>query len=173
MLDEPTNHLDLQSRQFLEEILGEFEGTLLFVSHDRYFIDSLATKVWVIEDGVLIPYMGNYSEYHTRKRPIVLEIASPQVNIVDKRVSKTTKSGGSPSRAGGKKSTKIKIRTVEDVERDIEKAEARVSALEEGLSEAARNADATQLTQLSAAYEQARVSVEELLVEWEQLSETM
>ena len=173
VLDEPTNHLDLQSRQFLEEILGEFEGTLLFVSHDRYFIDSLATKVWVIEDGVLIPYMGNYSEYHTRKRPIVLEIASPQVNIVDKRVSKTTKSGGSPSRAGGKKSTKIKIRTVEDVERDIEKAEARVSALEEELSEAARNADATQLTQLSAAYEQARVSVEELLVEWEQLSETM
>ncbi len=173
VLDEPTNHLDLQSRQFLEEILGEFEGTLLFVSHDRYFIDSLATKVWVIEDGVLIPYMGNYSEYRTRKRPIVLEIASPQVNIVDKRVSKTTKSGGSPSRAGGKKSTKIKIRTVEDVERDIEKAEARVSALEEELSEAARNADATQLTQLSAAYEQARINVEELLVEWEQLSETM
>jgi ATP-binding cassette subfamily F protein 3 len=169
VLDEPTNHLDLQSRQFLEEILSEFEGTLLFVSHDRYFIDSLATKVWVIEDGVLIPYMGNYSEYRTRKRPIVLEIPSPQVNIVDKRVSNTTKSGGSPSRAGGKKSTKIKIRTVEDVERDIEKAEARVNALEEELSEAARNADATQLTQLSAAYEQARVRVEELLVEWEQL----
>jgi ATP-binding cassette subfamily F protein 3 len=61
ILDEPTNHLDLQSRQFLEEVLGEFEGTLLFVSHDRYFIDSLATKVWVIEDGVLIPYMGNYT----------------------------------------------------------------------------------------------------------------
>src|SRR6185312_11978440 len=52
VLDEPTNHLDLQSRQFLEDILSEFEGTLLFVSHDRYFIDSLATKVWVIEDGV-------------------------------------------------------------------------------------------------------------------------
>src|SRR5260370_30623935 len=66
VLDEPTNHLDLQSRQFLEEVLGEFEGTLLFVSHDRYFIDSLATKVWVIEDGVLIPYIGNYTAYHTR-----------------------------------------------------------------------------------------------------------
>src|SRR5437763_3222822 len=76
-LDEPTNHLDLQSRQFLEEVLGEFEGTLLFVSHDRYFIDSLATKVWVIEDGVLIPYMGNYTEYRTRKRPIGLDIPAP------------------------------------------------------------------------------------------------
>ncbi len=76
VLDEPTNHLDLQSRQFLEEILSEFEGTLLFVSHDRYFIDSLATKVWVIEDGVLIPYLGNYTEYRTRKRPLVLDIPS-------------------------------------------------------------------------------------------------
>src|SRR6266699_3007195 len=91
VLDEPTNHLDLQSRQFLEEVLGEFEGTLLFVSHDRYFIDSLANKVWVIEDGLLIPYLGNYSEYRTRKRPIVLEVPPAQVKSVDKSVSITTK----------------------------------------------------------------------------------
>src|SRR6266487_3233691 len=173
VLDEPTNHLDLQSRQFLEEILNEFEGTLLFVSHDRYFVDSLATKVWVIEDGVLIPYVGNYTEYRTRKRPIVLEIPSPQMKSVDTRVSKITRSGSSSSRSGGKKSAKIKIRTVEDVERDIEKAEARVSSLEEELAEAARNADAAQLTQLSADYEQARVRVEELLLEWEQLSKAV
>jgi len=173
VLDEPTNHLDLQSRQFLEEILHEFEGTLLFVSHDRYFVDSLATKVWVIEDGVLIPYMGNYSEYRTRKRPIVLEIPSPKMKSVDTRVSKTIRSAGSSSRSGDKKSAKIKIRTVEDVERDIEKAEARVSTLEEELAEAARNADAAQLTQLSADYEQARMSVEELLLEWERLSKAV
>ena len=172
VLDEPTNHLDLQSRQFLEEILSEFEGTLLFVSHDRYFVDSLATKVWVIEDGVLIPYMGNYSEYRTRKRPIVLEIPSPPKISGDMRESKITRSAGSSSRSGVKKSAKIKVRTVEDVERDIEKAEARVSTIEEELAEAARNADAAQLTQLSTDYEQARVSVEELLFEWEQLSRT-
>ncbi len=74
VLDEPTNHLDLQSRQFLEEVLNEFEGTLLFVSHDRYFIDSLATKVWAIEEGVLIPYRGNYTDYRTRKQRIVLDV---------------------------------------------------------------------------------------------------
>src|SRR5437016_3145569 len=126
VLDEPTNHLDLQSRQFLEEILSEFEGTLLFVSHDRYFVDSLATKVWVIEDGVLIPYMGNYSEYRTRKRPIVLEIPSPPKISENKRESKIPRSASSSSRTGGKKRTKLKVRTVEDVEHDIEKAEARV-----------------------------------------------
>src|SRR5258707_3841855 len=80
VLDEPTNHLDLQSRQFLEEVLGEFEGTLLFVSHDRYFIDRLATKGWVIEDRVLIPYLGIYTEYRASKRPIVLDVPpAPQV----------------------------------------------------------------------------------------------
>ena len=170
VLDEPTNHLDLQSRQFLEEILNEFEGTLLFVSHDRYFVDRLATKVWVIEDGVLVPYMGNYSEYRTRKRPIVLEIPSPPKISENKRESKIPRSS---SRTGGKKSAKMKVRTVEDVEHDIEKAEARVSNLEEDLAEAARNADATQLTQLSADYEQARMRVEELLFEWEQLAKTV
>src|SRR6266480_516877 len=169
VLDEPTNHLDLQSRQFLEEILSEFEGTLLFVSHDRYFVDRLATKVWVIEDGVLVPYMGNYSEYRTRKRPIVLEIPSPSKISENKRESKIPRSS---SRTGGKNSAKMKVRTVEDVEHDIEKAEARVSNLEEDLAEAARNADATQLTQLSADYEQARMRVEELLFEWEELAKT-
>jgi ATP-binding cassette subfamily F protein 3 len=170
VLDEPTNHLDLQSRQFLEEILGEFEGTLLFVSHDRYFIDSLATKVWVIEDGVLIPYMGNYSEYRTRKRPIVLEVPSSPKTVGNTRESKMTRSAGSSSRSGSRKSARVKARTVEDVERDIENVEARISTLEEELAEAARNADAAQLTQLTADYEKARVKVEELLLEWEQLS---
>jgi len=173
VLDEPTNHLDLQSRQFLEEVLGEFEGTLLFVSHDRYFIDSLATKVWVIENGVLIPYVGNYSEYRTHKRPIVLDIPSPQVKDTDtsSTVKVKPKPAASPSRSGGKKSAKIKIRTVEDVERDIEKAEAHVKTLEEELAEAALNADARQLTQLSADHEQAMARVEKLLVEWEQLAD--
>ncbi len=173
VLDEPTNHLDLQSRQFLEEVLGEFEGTLLFVSHDRYFIDSLATKVWVIEDGLLIPYIGNYSEYRTRKRPIVLEGPSPLEKSVDKSMSVTTRPTASSSRTRGKRNEKVKIRTVEDVERDIEKAEAYVHELEEELAVAAFHADAVQLTQLSADYDLAKARVEELLVEWERLSHAL
>jgi ATP-binding cassette subfamily F protein 3 len=173
VLDEPTNHLDLQSRQFLEEVLGEFEGTLLFVSHDRYFIDSLATKVWVIEDEVLTPYMGNYSEYRTRKRPIVLEVPSVQSKSADKSISIKTRSTTSSSRSSSKRNAKVKIRTVEDVERDIEKAEAYVRELEEELAVAAFNADAAQLTQLSADYEMAKAKVDELLVEWERLSDAL
>src|SRR6266849_747902 len=126
VLDEPTNHLDLQSRQFLEEVLGEFEGTLLFVSHDRYFIDSLASKVWVIEDGVLIPYMGNYTEYRTRKQPIVLEVPiSARAKSGNAGTTTTTKAAVPASRVKGKKSSKVKTRTLEDVESEIEKAEER------------------------------------------------
>jgi ATP-binding cassette subfamily F protein 3 len=165
VLDEPTNHLDLQSRQFLEEVLGEFEGTLLFVSHDRYFIDKLATKVWVIEDGILIPYLGNYTDYRTRKYPIVLDVPTPPTTKQAPVPPKST-----PPKSANKKAAKVKVRTVEDVERDIEKAEAQVKAVEEALSQAALNADAAQLTVLSTDYERAKAHVDELLEEWEQLA---
>lgn len=173
VLDEPTNHLDLQSRQFLEEILDEFEGTLLFVSHDRYFIDSLATKVWVIEDGVLIPYLGNYTEYRTHRRPLVLDIPlAPQSNgKTAMPATKLAAPSAPPVKPTGKKSPKVKARTVEDVERDIEKAEAHVKAVEDELTDAALHGDAAQLTKLAADYEQAKANVEKLLAEWEQLAD--
>ncbi len=167
ILDEPTNHLDLQSRQFLEEVLSEFDGTLLFVSHDRYFIDSLATKVWAIEDGVLIPYMGNYTDYRTKKQPILLDVPAP----VAKKTVVAEKSATPVAKPGSKKQPKVKTRTVEDVEQDIEKAEGQVKSVEAALSEAALNADAEQLTQLSADYERAKERVDELLIEWERLAD--
>jgi len=173
VLDEPTNHLDLQSRQFLEEVLGEFEGTMLFVSHDRYFIDSLATKIWVIEDGVLIPYWGNYTDYRTRKRPIVLDVpAAPNDNRKGLPAAPTaSKRHAAPARSGSKRVERLKVRTVEDVEREIEKVEARVKMVEETLNEAALNGDAARLTQLSAEYEQLRAQSDILLAEWERLAE--
>src|SRR5579871_555947 len=104
VLDEPTNHLDLQSRQFLEEVLGEFEGTLLFVSHDRYFIDRLATKVWAVENGELLPFLGNYTDYRTRRQQIVLNAPASS------KATKTapTKPAAAPTKSGGKKSGKVK-----------------------------------------------------------------
>ena len=176
VLDEPTNHLDLQSRQFLEEVLGEFEGTLLFVSHDRYFIDSLATKLWVIEDGVLIPYMGNYTDYRTRKRPIVLDVPARTSDNGKPTPSPATKrTASSPgARVSSKKSEKPRVpkaRTIEEVEHEVEKAETRMKVVEEALAEAALKADAAKLTQLSAEYDQVRLQSEELLAEWERLAE--
>ncbi|HTK11044.1 MAG TPA: ABC-F family ATP-binding cassette domain-containing protein [Ktedonobacteraceae bacterium] len=168
ILDEPTNHLDLQSRQFLEEVLSDFEGSLLFVSHDRYFIDSLATKVWAIEDGVLIPYMGNYTDYRTQKRPLVLDIPAP---LKQKAVEEKKTAAPATVKNTTKKGRKVKERTVEDVEREIEKVEGQLKGLEDALGQAALQADAAQLTQLTADYEQTKTQIETLLEEWERLAD--
>ena len=63
LLDEPTNHLDLPSREWIEDAVGEYGETLIFISHDRYFINRFATRIWDIEDGVLTDFKGSYSEY--------------------------------------------------------------------------------------------------------------
>ncbi len=167
ILDEPTNHLDLQSRQFLEEVLSEFEGTLLFVSHDRYFIDSLATRVWAIEDDVLHSYLGNYTEYRIRKQQIATKAADTKAAS---NVQASVKASSS-SRSTGKKGGKARVRTLEDVERDVEKAEVQLKGIEEALAQAALQADAAQLTQLSTEHEQAKAHIDELLIEWEQLAD--
>ena len=63
VLDEPTNHLDIASQEILEEVLSDFRGTILLVSHDRQFVDSLATQVWLIQGRRLVTFAGNYGEY--------------------------------------------------------------------------------------------------------------
>jgi ATP-binding cassette subfamily F protein 3 len=63
ILDEPTNHLDINAREALEDVLRDYPGTLLFVSHDRYFIDAIATNTWVVNKGRLEAFSGNYSDY--------------------------------------------------------------------------------------------------------------
>ena len=63
VLDEPTTHLDIASQEMLQEVLSEFDGTILFVSHDRYLIEALATQVWAIEGKLLYVHQGRYSEY--------------------------------------------------------------------------------------------------------------
>jgi hypothetical protein len=112
--------------------------------------------------------MGNYTEYRTRKRPIVLDIPAPLKSNA-KSAPIESKPAPAVAKPAQKKSAKVKVRTIEDVERDIEKAEERVKALEGELSEAALRGDAAQLMQLSAGYEQAKARVDELLIEWEQL----
>ena len=68
ILDEPTNHLDISSREWIENAVAEFPGTLLFVSHDRYFIERFADHIWELEDGKILPFEGSYSEYRAMKQ---------------------------------------------------------------------------------------------------------
>ena len=88
LLDEPTNHLDIDSREALEEALEEFPGTLLAVSHDRYFINRLAHKVWVLDQGEITSYLGNYNDYLERNHKQLIKIAAKTdspVSLANKR----------------------------------------------------------------------------------------
>ncbi len=166
VLDEPTNHLDLQSRQFLEEILNEFEGTLLFVSHDRYFIDKLATKVWAVEDRILTPYVGNYTEYRTRRQPILTNEQAGSTSS-KKSVAQVVK----PEKKTSVKRSKVKQRSLEDVEKEIEQAEQQAKRVETELSEAGLKANVSELTRLSEEYEKARERINSLMEEWESMAD--
>ena len=77
VLDEPTNHLDLNSREVLEENLMNYSGTLLFVSHDRYFLEKMTNKIWNLENKQMEVFSGNYDEYIDRKKNAVIEETSP------------------------------------------------------------------------------------------------
>lgn len=134
ILDEPTNHLDIDSREVLEETLCNFEGTLLFVSHDRYFIDKVADKILAIEDNILTEYAGDYSYYleecqKKTDRSVEHKKAQPQVNTIknERLLEKTT---------NPKSDTHIKLATKrkEELEILIEELEIKRSELEKQIN---------------------------------------
>jgi len=105
LLDEPTNHLDIASRDALEGVLRDYDGTMLFVSHDRYFIDALATAVWVVDDGVVRVYEGSYADYlEARARGVLPRSAPDDAPVVSAREGQgqgRTPESGRARRRGG------------------------------------------------------------------------
>jgi len=116
LLDEPTNHLDIDSREALEEALEDYPGTVLAISHDRYFINRLAKRVWELKEGALITYLGNYDEY-----------------LASRQKQQSTKSD--PTRVSKKDPAKSKRKPVreETGDRIAEKLEQEIRAIEEEL----------------------------------------
>ena len=158
ILDEPTNHLDIQSREWIEEAVEEYEGNLLFVSHDRYFIDRFATRVWVLEDGQVTDFRGSYGEYRAaRERKQAQAVPAPAAAPAEKKEK--------PRRPGG---TKNLEKEVAAAERAVAKAEEQMYELGLQIEEAA--ADYLKLQEL---YEQREALEEEILKlygTWERLS---
>lgn len=176
VLDEPTNHLDLPAREALEGILREYDGTLLFVSHDRYFVDALAENIWALEDGEVVVYEGNYSRYRAHRAQI--EAAAQQALAREAGQSAETERAeqaatrGAPARGGkrGKRGAEPAERSVEQVEREITEREARLSALEAELASASAAADVQRVTELGDEYEREQALVASLYLEWQQLA---
>ena len=120
LLDEPTNHLDLESQEILQDVLADFDGTLLLVTHDRYLVDALATHVWAIEDNQIAVYDGNYSEFIAQR-----EDARVRNDAQAKAAAQTTK-GKSKAKPVLDKGEKQRQKRITELEAAIAEHETRL-----------------------------------------------
>ena len=165
ILDEPTNHLDIQSREWIEEAVEEYEGNLLFVSHDRYFIDRFASRIWMLEDGHITDFRGNYQEYQAARARGAAGKSASDVQVSVEKAPEPREKKEKPKRPGG---TKNLEKEVTAAERAVAKAEEQMYDLEQQIQEA--SADYLKLQEL---YEQREALEEEILKlygTWETLS---
>ena len=156
ILDEPTNHLDIASREWVEAAIEEFEGVLLFVSHDRYFIEKFAERIWLLEDGGIRDFPCGYQKYRS-----ILEheaAAKPVVAAAPKPKKEKPK--------GGTKDTDKLIRRLE---REIEKQEKVIAEYDVKIE--AASADYQELTQLLGEKEEAEMVLMDLMEQWEAAQE--
>ena len=159
ILDEPTNHLDIASREWIEDALSDYEQTLLFVSHDRYFIEKFATRIWELKDGNIIDFRGSYSEYCTwRDRQTVFEQASKQ--------REKEKEKEKPVKAPKPKNTG---KAMAKLEKDIAKLEAQIAGLDALAEEHAT--DYQKLMEISEEKETLEMELLELYERWEALDQ--
>ena len=158
ILDEPTNHLDIASREWMEDALSDYEQTLLFVSHDRYFIEKFATRIWALADGRITDFRGGYSEFcQWRDRQEVFR--------QNERAAQKKKE---PKAEPKKKPVQGNDKAIAKAEREIAKLEAKIAALD---AEAEANgSDYQKLMELSAEREGLENELLELYDQWEELN---
>ncbi len=155
ILDEPTNHLDIASREWMEDALSDYEQTLLFVSHDRYFIEKFATRIWALQDGEITDYRGSYKEYCAwKERQTVFQQAEKTVH---------------------QKEEKKKPR-VPNQEKQLAKTEREIARLEDKIAALDREAeihaaDYQKLMEIGAARDELDTELMALYEKWEELHE--
>ena len=183
LLDEPTNHLDMRAKDVLLEALDSYSGTVVFVSHDRYFIDRLATRVLEIENGAITAYEGNYEDYLRRKE--ALAAGTPNAGIKQPSAEVDTPGGATILIEGGYEETNsaaassasrarrlnpIKQKQMEDrcafLEEEIPRVEASIAHTEQQLGVYVSAAETQRLTELA---EDLRAQLAALNAEWEDL----
>ena len=156
ILDEPTNHLDIAAREWVEAAIEEFEGVLLFVSHDRYFIEKFAERIWLLEDGEIRDFRCGYAKY----RSILEHEAMNRSNVV---------SAPKPKKEKPKGGTKDQEKLVRRLEREIEKQEKLIAEYDGKIEAAA--ADYQELTRLLGEKEEAELVLMDLMEQWEAAQE--
>ena len=161
ILDEPTNHLDIASREWIEEAVEAYDGTLLFVSHDRYFINRFATRIWELAGETITDYPMGFAQYRQVKAQEEAEKAEAPKPVKEKPVTERPQRGNKAQQAARKQLTIC--------ERDIAKAEERLAALDADMEAAA--CDYERLNELMKDKEAVQAELDGLYEKWESLSE--
>jgi ATP-binding cassette subfamily F protein 3 len=161
LLDEPTNHLDIPSQEILQEVLDEFQGTILLVSHDRYLIDALATQIWEIDEekGILRTFKGSYSQYHQRQeaeRMAEKEAGGSKTHLND-----------IPKKHQDSTEDRRKQKRVKEIETLIDQLEADLAILAHRLENPPQ--DTVKVQKLGIEYVKVQRELEILMEEWEGL----
>ena len=159
ILDEPTNHLDISSREWVEAAIEEFEGVLLFVSHDRYFIEKFAERIWELEDGTIRDYNCGYAKYRSIREHERMAKQAVPAPVKEKKEKKEKPKGG----------TKETDKLVRRLEREIEKQEKVVADFDAKIE--AASADYQELTRLLGEKEEAELVLMDLMEQWEAAQE--
>jgi ATP-binding cassette subfamily F protein 3 len=161
ILDEPTNHLDIASREVLENSLSEFGGTILVVSHDRYFLNRVVNKIYAIEDMSLKEYLGNYSYYEEKKKE--------QRQALQKRLERAKKEKKTKARIK-KAKPKAKKRSLYQIEKEISEIEQKIEEIDYLVSVEDVYTDWEKLLELNEEKKKLSERLDELMTEWEESS---
>ena len=168
ILDEPTNHLDIDAREALEDALRAFDGTVLLVSHDRALLDAVGARTFAIEDGTLRSYLGGWAEYsRVRQERREAEASAKRAGSSKPKPARSGKANGRPKPAGPSKNA---LRRAAELEREVEKAEAALRALEDELADPKAWASPSSSERATERHAEAKKAVEEAYARWEAAS---
>ena len=167
ILDEPTNHLDIDSKEVLENALIDFDGTLLFVSHDRYFINRVATQVLELSEEGSTLYLGDY-DYYLEKKAELEALAAAQAEAVPVSSTEEVTSNDYHLQKQNQKELRKITRRIEQLESEMEELDQKIQAITETMHS---TNDAEDLVQLQSDLDQLTVQQESVMEEWAELSE--
>lgn len=172
ILDEPTNHLDMTSKEILENAINNYTGTVLYVSHDRYFINQTAGRILELTNTKLINYLGNYDYYEEKKEELTATFAPEIIKEKETKTVSNNKQEYLERKAEAARIRKLK-NDISKVEEQINKYEDRLNELDELLADPQIATNSAKLNEISSEQNQISETLDDLMQEWEVLSDQL
>ncbi|MDX5419574.1 MAG: ATP-binding cassette domain-containing protein, partial [Hymenobacteraceae bacterium] len=169
MLDEPTNHLDMQSVNILIQALEQYEGTFIIISHDRYFVENVATKIWYIEDYQLKEYPGTYHEYETFMEKREKEAKQQAVTTTQAKQNQTKQPREKSEYTQLNNQLKQVNKQLSEVENQVQQLESKLAAHETELADPKVYGDVALLQEVTAKFEKVKSELDKAQEKWEEL----